>query len=399
MQYLVIFFLLELLQLFFFLRKGIRNPLVVFNTSLQLLLSMGAFLFVSLNLYEYDVVFYPLLVWVLLNFIINYSICGQIDLDIENVSKSRLLKDLFVLYAICSVYFIILKGADAISVYSSGNYDSIYWETRSGSFQYHTNIFEQIAINYVNYLYVPAALYGFCLLSSNKTGMGALLCILVFLDKLVWSTAYSSRADLFAIIILFLVLLHVFKKFLNERMFKKLSRVGIIGGSAAAAMIVLISLSRFDGVKFADWIFMYFGRSPLTFLDNVISITRFGDGDVFFSYIKGILPFKTHEPLFARDIGYNFVPELGRLYNDFGWWFIPFLLLPVCLILRNIMKRKTLSFADAYVLFNAFMIFFIGNLFKTADVVIVLMTVFIYFMFKVAEKRVSKKSRVIKSNL
>lgn len=394
MQYLIIFFILELLQLVFFLNKR-KNPLVVCNSTFQLILAFGAVLLVSFNLYEFEVVFYPLVAWVILNFIINYSMSGPIKLDINHVTQSRSLKNIFIIYAICSIYFIIIKGFDAVNVYITGNYYSMYWEARSEDFEYHSNIFEQIAINYMNYLYVPAALYGFYLISSDKQKQGTLLCLLVFLDKLVWSTAYSSRADLFAIIILFLMLLFVFKKYLNKRLFKKISKVGIIGGSAAAAMIVLITLSRFDGVKFADWIFAYFGRSPLTFQDHVASITRFGDGHVFFSYIKGLLPYTTQNPTFTRDTGYNFVPELARLYDDFGWWFVPFILLPICFVLYKFMKKRALSFADAYVLFNTFMIILIGNLYKTAEVIAVLMTIFIFFVFKKSEKGVSNKSRVI----
>jgi len=390
MEYLYIFFILELLQLIFFLNKR-RNPLVVCNSTFQLILSLGAILLVSLNLYEYSVVFYPLLVWVILNFVLNLSMSGPINLDISHVSKSNFLRQIFVFYIICSVYFIVIKGADAISVYISGKYDSMYWEARGEDFQYHSNIFEQIAINYVNYLYVPAALYGFCLISSEKKKQGLLLCLFVFLNKLVWSTAYSSRADLFAVIVLFLLLLLMFKKYIDVGTYKKISKVSLIAGSVAIIMMVLISLSRFDGWKFTDWIFAYFGRSPLTFLDHVVSITRFGDGHVFFSYVKGLLPFATHDPLYARDTGANFVPEIGRLYDDFGWWFVPFLFLPVCYILHRIQKKKKIAFAEAYVLFNTFMIVLIGNFYKTADFVTVLMTIFIYIIFKTSNNKDRKK--------
>lgn len=394
MQYEYILLFLELLQLFFFLNKKRRNPLVVCNSSFQLLLAFGVVFYISNDFYEYYLVLYPLLVWALLNFVINYSICGPINLDVSPVSRSRLFKWIFILYVFFTVLVIFIKSSEAVQALNSGDFAMMYKEAREDDYKFHSNIFEQIAINFANYLYVPAVLYGFCLISSRKVFRGALICAVVFLHKLVWSTAYSSRADLFAVVVLFVMLLFIFKKYMNASIFKKISRLSLLAVSAAVIVVVYISLSRFDGWILKDMLLLYFGRSPLTFLDHVYSIKTYGDGYVFFSYLKDILPYDTHEPTYLRDTGYNFVPELGRLYDDFGWWFFPLLLMPICLILKRFLKRKCLSFAESYVVFSAFMIFFIGNLYKTADFITLLMVGLIYFIFKIPNIKSSNNTSI-----
>ena len=382
MESLIAFFIIEILQFLFFLSKKRRNIFVISNTIFQVILSIGAIRYVELGFYEHEVVFMPLLLFAFLNFITNWVIAGSFAINSKIIKPSKLLYIFSAIYIVFSIYFLIWKWGDAQALANSGDYMEAYQDAHSDDVSFHGNFFEQIVVNYLSYLYIPVMLYGFCCLTFKRTLWGISIILSVFISRYMWATVYSSRTILVSLLVLSLLCTLMFYKLLS----KSTQKVLKYGGSALIFLIilvlVLISSSRFEGMELADWIYAYFGRTVITFQDVVCSIRRYSDGAIFFSYLVNFLPISNVEPMLSRDLGQHFVPEFARLYEDFGLWFIPFLLLPILFVIKRIYSKKMHCFADYYLILSYFFAIFTGNLYKTLDFMIMLMTFIIYFMLR-----------------
>lgn len=399
MAYIFIFFIIELLQFFFFLNKKRRNILVFINTLFQTALCVGAIIYLNLGFYEYEVILWPLLLFAVLNFVSNYAIAGPFEIDDFAIAKSTLFDFLAVVYVVFSVYFFFWKWGEAQALSESGDYLEAYKEAHSEHVSFHSNIFEQILVNYIDYFYLPILLYGFCCLAQKRAIYGISVIFSVFLGRYMYATVYSSRTILFSLLFSLIICVIMFGKFFSKKSKKLIKIFG--GGLILAIVIVIVSISasRFEGQELAEWIYAYFGRSIITFQDVVGSMKRYSDGSIFFSYIVDYLPLDNHEPITSRDTGFNFVPEFARLYEDFGIWFVGFLLLPVYIIIRKHFTKKKRHFADYYLVFSYFFAIFIGNLYKTMDFIGMVMIVVIYQLLKFSDTKFLKKYKriVIKS--
>lgn len=386
MIYLIIFFIIEIIQFVFFLPRKRRNAFVLFNTAFQAALCVGAIIYLNLGFYEYDIIFWPLLLFAFLNFISNYALIGHYEIDNKIIRPNRFLYILSAIYILFSVYFLFWKWGDAQALSNSGDYLEAYKEAHEDDASYHSNFFEQILVNYINYLHVPVMIYGFCCLTFRKTLWGLSLILSVFISQYMWATVYSSRTMLISLLVLLVLCTLFFYKHLN----RGTQRILKYGGSglvfAIVLVIVLISSSRFEGQELAEWIYAYFGRSIITFQDVVYSIKRYSDGSIFFSYFVE----NKIAPVTARDTGAHFVPEFARLYEDFGFGYVLFLI-PILFIIKRIFTKKQLQFADHYLIFSYFFIIFIGNLYKTLDFIGLVMIILIYFMFRYTDVNMSTK--------
>lgn len=389
MAYIVFFLILELIQLYFFINKKRRNILVVINTTFQALLCVGAILYLRLGTYQYDIILWPLLLFAVLNFISNYAIAGSFRIDKMVIKRLNVLEILSIIYIAFSVYFIFWKGSDALTLFNSGEYLDAYKEAHSEEISFHSNLFEQVLVNYISYLHIPVLLYGFCCLAMKRNKYGLIIILSVFISRYLWASVYSSRTILFSLLVLLLICSILFLDYLSKRTqrFIKLFAVWVI--IAIVFIIFSISVSRFEGQELSEWIYAYFGRSIVTFQDIVGTITRYSNGSIFFSYIINYLPIDNHPPVTIRDTGTNFVPEFARLYEDFNIWFVFFLLAPIIIIVRNRFKRKKLFFADYYLILAYFFSLFIGNLYKTVDFIGVVMITAIYWVLRTSEIRIS----------
>lgn len=400
MESLIAFFIIELLQFFFFLSKKRRNAFVITNTMFQVILSIGAIRYVELGFYDYEVVFMPLLFFAFLNFITNWAIAGPFAINSKIIKPSKLLYSFSAIYIVFSIYFLFWKWGDALALANSGDYMEAYQDANSDDVSFHGNFFEQIVVNYLSYFYIPIMLYGFCCLAFKRNRWGVSIILSVFVSRYMWATVYSSRTILVSLLVLLFLCTITFYKHLSESTQKVLK----YGGSGLTFLIilvlVLISSSRFDGMELADWIYTYFGRTIITFQDVVCSIRRYSDGAIFFSYIVDFIPISNVEPKLSRDLGQHFMPEFARLYEDFGIWFIPFLLLPIIFVVKRIFSKKMHCFADCYLILSYFFVIFTGNLYKTLDFMALLMTAIIFFILRYSDVKIySTRKYIIETSI
>lgn len=377
-----IFFFLELVQFYFFFNNKRRNVIVLSNTIFQVVLCIGAVLFLEIGDYKYEVVLWPLLLFAFLNFISNYPISGRFQIDKSLIRESKLLDVISFVFVIFSIYFLIWKWGDFRGISESGNYLEAYLETHSDDVVYYNTFYEQIIVNYIDYLYLPVLLYGFCCLVLKKYFYGIIVVLSVFFDRYIWATVYSSRTILFAFLVLIVVCSIIFFKSLNKKVGKIFWIIGLFLLFVVMTAIIAISVSRFEGKELSEWIYSYFGRSIITFQDVVYSLNKHSYGSTFFSYIYGLLSIDKERYVIQRDIGSNFIPEFARLYADFNLWFVLFLLLPICVFVRKHFQKAKYHFADLYLILIYFVYLFIGNLYLTIDFIKMFMIVVIYQILK-----------------
>ena len=378
MRFIIIFFVLEALQLIYFLNKKRRNILILINTIFQVLLCVGAILYLNIGIYQYDVVLWPLLFFAVLNYMSNLAISGSFTIDVSVVKKYVFMDILSTIYILFAIYFFFWKWRDAVALSNTGDYLEAYNQAHSEGVSFHGNLFEQILVNYIGYLHIPVFFYGFCCLVRKKNTFGFMIVLAVFVSRYMWATVYSSRTMLFSMLMLIIVCFVLFRRFFSEKIQKRMKVYGGVFIAAIVLIIVLISGSRFEGQELTEWIYLYFGRSVITFQDVVYSIKQYSDGSIFFSYIIDVLPISKQAAITARDTGSNFVPEFARLYEDFGFWFVITILLPIVFFIRKLFSKKKKSFADYYIILSYFFVILLGNLYKTLDFIGLFMIVMIY---------------------
>lgn len=385
---------LMLLQVAYFATKK-AGPMVMINSVFQLILSVGAYYYANSPFYSRGIFLYPFLMLFFLNFAANYAMQGKFYISRTAINRNKFIMPMSCLYLAFTLFFVATRIGDVFSVSQSGDYAAAYLEANSEDVVFHTSLFEQLAVNYLNYLMIPILLYGFCCIINKKTVWGISLLLTVLSFKVVWGIIYASRTQIVIPIVLVILIYLMFKNEFSKETRKKIRNILLYSVAGLSFVIILISLSRFEGMDLADWLFLYVGGSIMDFHDIVLTNTRFTGGSYFFGFFKGMFPQFKMEPNYTISFITGFAPTYARLYTDFQWWWL-LIFLPVCLSFHRIANKKEHSFAGVYMLLVFFVYTFIGNLYSFADFTALMVYVVVYIIISFGDLMGNKRTIQVK---
>ncbi len=386
-----------LLQFFYF-RVEKCNIMVTINTIFQALLALGAFWAVSLGKYvNGELYLYPFLILAILNFVTNYMLNASIRIRIDIINENRVIKLLAVLFFIFGIYYIITHFIGVVDLYTSGEYLLRYLDVHDEDYAFYDNLFDQIVINYLDYLYVIVLFYGFVQLASDKAWRGLLFILIITFYRLLLSVETSSRTDMFSLAMLLITFYFLFRNFFSNKVKKFFRSIGLIALGFIGFLAILVTSSRFEDKELADWIFDYFGFSILDFHDVVCSTVRFRDGSYFFKWLRPFFPGLNQTALYTRDFGSGFLPAFGQLYLDFVWWWL-LIYIPLIVAINRYVKIKKSSLPSLYLLLFLYVYVFVGNLYCKNDFISIAMCFFIFTLLKFGEHGVANKNQVYRYN-
>lgn len=388
---------LTFLQVAYFMKKK-AGPMVMINSGFQFILSVGAYYYADSPFYNRGIVLYPFLVLFILNFAANYAMQGKFYISRTAIDRNKFIMPISCLYLAFTAFFIATRIGDVFSVSQTGDYAAAYAEANSDDVVFHTSLFEQLAVNYLNYLMIPVLLYGFCCLINKKAVWGVLLLLTVLSFKVVWGIIYASRTQIVIPIVLVILIYLMFKNEFSKKTRKKIRNILLYSVAGLTAVIILISVSRFEGKDLADWIFLYVGGSVMDFHDVVLTNTKFTGGSYFFGFFKEMFPQFKIEPNYTISFHMGFVPTYGRLYTDFQWWWV-LLFLPMCLVFHKIANKKMHSFAGIYILLVFFVYTFIGNLYSFADFTALMVYIVVYIIISFGDLIGNKRTIAVKKQI
>jgi len=388
---------LMLLQVAYFARKK-AGPMVMINSVFQLILSVGAYYYATSPFYSRGIFLYPFLMLFFLNFAANYAMQGKFYISRTAIARNKFIMPMSWLYLVLAAFFIVTRIGDVFSVSQSGDYAAAYLEANSDDVVFHTSLFEQLAVNYLNYLMIPIVLYGFCCIINKKAVWGVLLLLTVLSFKVVWGIIYASRTQIVIPIVLVILIYLMFKNEFSKETRKKIRNILLYSVAGLSAVIILISISRFEGMDLADWLFLYVGGSIMDFHDIVLTNTRFTGGSYFFGFFKEMFPQFKMEPNYTISFHMGFAPTYARLYTDFQWWWV-LIFLPVCWAFHKMANKKTHSFAGVYILLVFFVYTFIGNLYSFADFTALMVYFIVYVIISFGDLIGNKRTIAVKKQV
>lgn len=392
-----IYILLMFLQVAFFTIKK-AGPMVMVNSVFQLILSVGAYYYANSPFYSRGIFLYPFLMLFFLNIVANYAMQGKFHISRTAIDRNKFIKPISQLYLVFAVIFIVSRLGDVFTVSQSGDYAAAYLEANSDDAVFHTSLYEQLEVNYLNYLMIPVLLYGFCCVINKKAVWGVLLLLTVLSFKVVWGMIYASRTQIVIPIVLVILVYMMFKNEFSKKIRKKIRNILLYSVVGLSAVVILISISRFEGMDLTDWIFLYVGASIMDFHDAVLTNTKFTGGSYFFGYFKEIFPQFKMEPNYTTSFHAGFLPTYARLYTDFKWWWV-LVFLPVCCLFHRVADKKTHSFAGIYILLVFFVYTFIGNLYSFADFTALIVYFIVYIILSFGDLIGNKRTIAEKKHI
>lgn len=386
-----IYFILSILQFVYF-RIEKCNTLVTVNTIFQIIIALGALLAVSMGKYVNGELFlYPFILLAFLNFITNYMLNTKIEIRIENIARNKVIELVTFIFVVFSIYYIATHFMGAVDLYTSGEYLIRYLDVHDDDYAFYDSFFDQLVLNYLEYLYIIVLFYGFVQLASQHFFSGLAIIVIITSYRLLVSVETSSRTDMFVLAALLMTYYLLFRSFFSKKIRKWFRIIGLLAFGFIGFFAALVSSSRFEGKDLSDWIFDYFGFSILDFHDVVCSTIRFRDGSYFFKYLSGIIPGLKQTALFSRDFGSGFLPTYGQLYLDFAWWWLLFYI-PLIVFVNKYVASKKCSLPSLYLLIFMFVYTFVGNLYCKYDFIGFVMCFLIFSILRMGDRGVIKKT-------
>lgn len=292
--------------------------------------------------------------------------------DIKFPERTRI--DLF--YNISMLFFIgfiISYFSEFYSNLISGNYFEIYKEMRGEEVMVYSNFLEYVFLQFNSYFTIPSLCVSFVYLTKNNFLKGLSLLLVVLLSALFFSVYLASRAHIFRILILLIVLFIFFRKKMPVNIVKYLNLFLALVLIIFVSIGILISISRFENYSDNLWILDYFGASVLNYniiVDDTVVFTNgkylLGDNSAYF-YAQG----------YIENV---FLSMFSRWYIDLKYWSIFLCFIPY-FILRN--NKRELDIADLTVVLTVFIILFMGVLYSQFNINIFVSNVLLYFCLKI----------------
>lgn len=335
---------------------------------------------------SYVIIFYPF-----------FSKNNYFDVENTDIIYYKVYDYLILVYILCTLIVIKVYLPNIIEVIINNNWaekrNMIYLGEVG---KIYNNIFERLAINYINYFSIFALLIYFIFLKYDcRKKIRTILLICIFICNIFPSIENASRGMIFDFFILFISMYLFFLNAIPKKIRRNIILFLIVIGSILVVYSVVVTISRFSVTSELDSnslkaLVEYFGQSPLVFNYGVFPITSHTYGVYSFQNLFSFLGMK--DTFSQSDInggwGYGFYTFVGSVFIDYGIMGVIIHALLLNFILIYLFKRKNFKLSTMYLIFIIYQYllkgaFVIGRSYIVALTVYIIVYIFIMLIEKV----------------
>jgi oligosaccharide repeat unit polymerase len=307
-------------------------------------------------------------------------------LQVNNLQLLKMFTDLYITIGILYICWVFRRLLINII---SGNWGDIRSDAYNKEIHVYKNIFEEIAIAYLEYFRIAATviLFYFLTLKEIKRTRILILAFTIFGSLICVALLTASRGSLLTFFFYLIACYLVFRNGILPKIKKNIKIIAIVFLALVYNYSINVTSSRFGKEMVFNSLIWYFGESFMLF--------NYGVMDTIKDYTGGLYFFSRWYPVFGlgNEINFNqlgthfgvgFITFVGTLYIDFGpvGTLLMALFVPIVLY-KNVLKKKKKDIADVYIY-----IFYLDYLMRGVFVVgrstsvNLFFAIFIYFILK-----------------
>lgn len=355
------------------------------------------------NDFKWDLTLLPFIFLFIIMLILLYPYYG---FSIENkriiIYETNLIKLLINIYIISALLSLVLSFDNTILLIQSGEWGSLRNEfyADNNSIKLYDNQIERISKNISGYLVHFSIIYLFYLFSKPKLEKKVYIIFLcISLTSISNAMTIASRGMVVNLILEFVIAFVMFRNIIPVNRLIKLKSMLFLCFVFITIYIISVSISRFGEEEASGSALFYFSHSMLSYNDGLVNeINNYAGGKYFFKWFYDILGYDSsinfHE--LGTHFGSSFITFVGTLYIDFGPYGTILFAIILSSILRISFKNQIIKLSTlTLLLFSAN--YFLNGVFVVArgGALTWAMAFFLYFIIKIAEKRIEKYNKII----
>lgn len=359
-----------ILQLYYSLVSLFALMVIYQNNMVLNETAIFGYLFLVLN---YIIVFLPFL----------YARTKKFNPSKIIIRDNKLYRWMLYLYLACSLVAMYCYMPKVFELITTGewkaNLQDLY---NQNMIKPYSSIVENIALVVCSYMSLPILIIGFSVLSYSanpyKRKSYILGMVAAILTSFLSAMYISSRGIVVENILLFTGLYIFFYPKLDNRIKHSFNYICSVLVVFFSIYLATVTISRFDSIGISNSIISYFGQSPIIFSNIIFPVEE----HYFGKFSLGIL---FGNEIFNSWWGTGFYTFVGWLFIDWGIFGTLLLTITCSYVTHRFINKNKYQLCDLYIIFSVYNfllrgVFVIGR----TEIYRILMTLFIYFMFKFA---------------